>query len=126
VIDCDGTGVFDACERTTYDCDRNGLYDWCEIADGAPDCDADGYPDNEFCEGDSDIDGRFDDCEVLTGDFDIDGDIDAADLGLLLGVWGRCYQIPSYMGAYGDLDGDGCVAGADLGILLTRWGRLIE
>ncbi|HMN95246.1 MAG TPA: DUF4397 domain-containing protein [Phycisphaerales bacterium] len=49
------------------------------------------------------------------GNADLDGNgvVDSADLGILLGNWGRA-------GA-GDLDGNGVVDGADLGLLLSSW-----
>ncbi len=50
----------------------------------------------------------------LTGD----GMVDGADLGLLLGDWGRC------AGCSGDLNADGTVDGADLGLLLGTWGEI--
>ncbi|MFO0826642.1 MAG: right-handed parallel beta-helix repeat-containing protein [Phycisphaerales bacterium] len=48
------------------------------------------------------------------GDLDCDGDVDAADLGLLLGAWGTNNEDA-------DLDDDGIVAAGDLGILLGAW-----
>jgi len=51
--------------------------------------------------------------EIL-GDLNGDGIVDGADLGILLGNWGR-------RGGLGDLNGDGVVDGADLGILLGNW-----
>ncbi|MDZ4831483.1 MAG: hypothetical protein SGJ09_14950 [Phycisphaerae bacterium] len=51
----------------------------------------------------------------ITGDLDQDGDVDAADLGVLLGSWGRC------SGCAADLNGDNAVDAADLGILLGAW-----
>ena len=49
------------------------------------------------------------------GDFTGDGEVDGADLGLMLAVWGTCPGCPE------DLTGDGVVNGADLGLLLSFW-----
>ena len=49
------------------------------------------------------------------GDFTGDGQVDGADLGLMLAVWGSCPGCPE------DLNGDGEVNGADLGLLLSFW-----
>ena len=49
-----------------------------------------------------------------TGDLNGDGVVTGADLGLLLGNWGRA--------GIGDIDGNGFVDGADLGALLGAWG----
>ncbi len=49
------------------------------------------------------------------GDLDGDGLVNAPDLAILLGSWGRC------SGCAADLDGDGMVSAADLGILLGGW-----
>jgi hypothetical protein len=49
------------------------------------------------------------------GDFTGDGEVDGADLGLMLAVWGTCPGCPE------DLTGDGEVNGADLGLLLSFW-----
>ncbi len=51
----------------------------------------------------------------VTGDLDLDGDVDAADLGALLGAWGSCSGCPA------DLDEDGSVGASDLAILLGAW-----
>ncbi|MFO0829878.1 MAG: hypothetical protein U0572_17180 [Phycisphaerales bacterium] len=54
-------------------------------------------------------------------DLDHDCDIDAGDLGVLLGAWGGQCDVPC-AGCHADLDADGIVGSADLGILLGRWG----
>ncbi|MDZ4754282.1 MAG: FG-GAP-like repeat-containing protein [Phycisphaerae bacterium] len=51
-------------------------------------------------------------------DFTSDGAVDAADLAVLLGVWGT----KGAPGITGDLTGDGFVDGADLAALLGAWG----
>jgi predicted outer membrane repeat protein len=51
----------------------------------------------------------------VQGDLDCDGDVDAADLGILLGAWGSTDD-----GA--DLDDDGAVTASDLALLLGAWG----
>jgi hypothetical protein len=48
-------------------------------------------------------------------DLDCDGDVDAADLAVLLALWGTS-------GPAGDLSGDGTVSAADLTALLSAWG----
>jgi hypothetical protein len=103
LLDCNENRVIDACEGATngHDCDLNGLVDSCEITAGAED-------ENQ--------NGKLDVCELFYGDLNLDGNIDGADLGGLLGVWGVLNP------PYGDLNGDHVVAGADLGILLGRWG----
>jgi hypothetical protein len=116
--DCNANGAPDACEGLAEDCDGDGTSDLCELAEGAEDCDRDGRPDE--CGADGDGDGRADICEALDGDLNLDGNVDAADLGKLLGEWGNYEATPFD----GDLDGDWYVSGSDLGLLLTKWGRL--
>ena len=53
------------------------------------------------------------------GDLDQDGDVDAADLVLLLGAWGRCNDCAA---CPEDLDADCRIATNDLIILLGNWG----
>lgn len=64
------------------------------------DADGDGYPDLCPPVADADLDG--------------DGRIDAADLGILLSVWGQFHP-------KADLDFDGEVGAGDLSILLAQW-----
>ncbi len=52
---------------------------------------------------------------VPAADLNADGVVDGADLGLLLGSWGRCGDCSA------DLDSDGVVNGGDLGLLLAAW-----
>ena len=54
---------------------------------------------------------------VCVGDLNDDGQVNGADLGLMLGEWGKCPK-----GCVGDLNDDGQVNGADLGLLLGGWG----
>lgn len=81
------------------DCDNDGTFDWREIADGT--------------QSDTNNNGIPDDCD-LQSDLDGDGDVDAADLGILLGDWGVA-------GGPADLNGNGLVGPEDLGILLGDW-----
>ncbi|MBL9149259.1 MAG: PQQ-dependent sugar dehydrogenase [Phycisphaerae bacterium] len=83
------------------DCDGNGISDSCEIAAGAPDTNGNGVPDA---------------CEAVPGDIDGDGIVNGADLGILLGSWGKCTAPCA-----ADLTGDGIVDGGDLGSLLGFW-----
>lgn len=53
-----------------------------------------------------------------TGDLDCDGDVDAADLGTLLGAWGACGACDECVA---DLDGDCMVSASDLALLLGSW-----
>jgi len=48
-------------------------------------------------------------------DLNCDGVVNGADLGILLGAWGRSEGAP-------DIDGSGAVDGGDLGLLLGDWG----
>jgi len=51
------------------------------------------------------------------GDLAGDGQVDGADLGAILGAWGRVGpNVPE------DINGDGIVDGADLGLLIQNWG----
>ncbi|MCA9285985.1 MAG: PQQ-dependent sugar dehydrogenase [Phycisphaerales bacterium] len=84
------------------DCNDNGNPDSCDIANGASmDENGNGIPDE---------------CESNPADLDGDGLVNGADLGLLLGAWGKC--LPP---CAADLNGDGTVDGADLGELLAAW-----
>ncbi|MDZ4754233.1 MAG: hypothetical protein SGJ11_07020, partial [Phycisphaerae bacterium] len=84
-----------------------------------PDCDGDGTIDaEEIAQGlDTDLDGDLvpDSCEYASGDLTLDGTVDAADLAVLLGSWGRCGDCPA------DLDHSGEVDAADLALLLGKW-----
>ena len=52
-------------------------------------------------------------------DLNMDGAVNGADLGIMLGEWGRTGNIGA---VWGDLNGDGVVNGGDLGRLLGQWG----
>ncbi|MAC19036.1 MAG: hypothetical protein CMJ23_05030 [Phycisphaerae bacterium] len=64
---------------------------------------------------DSDESGVPDECEVCIGDINGDGNVDAADLGLLIGAWDTS-------DAAADANADGNVDAADLGLLIGAWG----
>lgn len=51
-----------------------------------------------------------------TFDLDGDGQVDAGDMGRLIGAWGRC------RGCAEDFNGDGRVDGEDLALLFSEWG----
>jgi hypothetical protein len=55
--------------------------------------------------------------EPCVGDLNGDDLVDGADLGLLLGEWGKALP-----GELADINEDGVVDGADLGLLLGAWG----
>jgi hypothetical protein len=50
-----------------------------------------------------------------------DGEVNGADLGLLLSLWGPVGVLPA-----ADINGDGFIDGADLGLLLSAWGECPE
>ena len=52
-------------------------------------------------------------------DLNMDGAVNGADLGIMLGEWGRTGNIGE---VWGDLNSDGVVNGGDLGRLLGQWG----
>jgi hypothetical protein len=64
------------------------------------------------------VDLGMNDLCVCPADFTGDGDVDGADLGILIAVWGPCRN-PECIG---DLNHDGVVNGGDLGLLLVFWG----
>lgn len=84
-----------------FDCNNNGTPDTVDIANGAPDSDADLV---------------IDTCEFNVGDLNLNGVIDSADTSILLGWWGISNPL------YGDLNFDGIVDAMDLGIILGRYG----
>lgn len=103
--DIPSAGAFVELPPSAEDCNLNGRLDACDIAAGSS--------------ADVNQNGLPDECEkqvCIPGDLDCDGDVDGADLGALLSVWGPC------PGCAADLDGDGEVNGADLGALLALWG----
>jgi hypothetical protein len=122
-IDCNLNGKPDSCDiasNPALDCNNSGSIDVCDIVAGtAIDCNLNGKPD--FCDitagaEDDNQNGKLDSCELLYGDLNLDGNIDGADLGGLLALWGITNP------PYGDLNGDQRIDGADLGRLLSRWG----
>ena len=65
--------------------------------------------------GSPDARGIFiDDDSSIPGDLTGDGQVDGADLGILLGLFGTANRA-------GDLNDDGTVDGGDLGVLLAYW-----
>ncbi len=54
----------------------------------------------------------------IAADLDCDGEVDAADLGTMLGAWGACGDCDDCVA---DLDGDCQVSASDLAILLGSW-----
>lgn len=66
-------------------------------------------------ETDADLDDREVELDCL-GDLNFDREVDAADIGLLLGDWGASRSIA-------DLDRNGTVDASDLGLMLGAFGR---
>ena len=60
-------------------------------------------------------------CLSCSADLNGNGQVDSADLGLLLALWGSCASEKD--ACPGDLDLDGLVNAADLGLLLSYWGE---
>ncbi len=58
--------------------------------------------------------------DLCVADLNGDGAVNNVDLGVLLGSWGPCQQIPTLCGA--ELTKDGAVNSADLAALLGAWG----
>ncbi|MFO0873133.1 MAG: hypothetical protein U0575_04070 [Phycisphaerales bacterium] len=52
------------------------------------------------------------------GDLDEDGQVDGADVGLFLSLWGPCTEKHCHQ----DLNGDGTADAADLALLVAAWG----
>lgn len=90
---------------TVVDCNGNGTDDSVDIANGAPD---------------SDADGRLDSCEQALGDLNLNGVIDQGDILIVLGWW----HFPA--GAPCDFDNDGSIGGRDLGFVLARFGWMVN
>ncbi len=89
------------------DCNSNGVDDGCDIADGTV---------NDFNDN-----GVPDECEGPLSDLDGDGDVDQADLGELLGSYGKCVGDAAFV-LEADINADGCVDQSDLGALLGEYG----
>jgi hypothetical protein len=82
-IDCDASGVPDACELRGNDCNNNGLLDGCDVTSGQSlDCNRNGKPDE--CESDCNSNGVPDDCDLAAGtseDCNRNGIPDQCDVG---------------------------------------------
>jgi hypothetical protein len=91
------------------DCNNDGVADLDQIADGTL-TDTDGSFVPDCCE-------QGTDCSPCLGNLTKDNQVNAADLGILLAVWGDSAQFPA-----ADINGDGHVNAADLGLLLSNWG----
>ncbi|MCH2160233.1 MAG: right-handed parallel beta-helix repeat-containing protein [Phycisphaerales bacterium] len=93
-----------------------------QVCDNTPDQYAGEYIDNgNNCINDScdtDGDGEPDTCTHCPGDITENGEVNAADLGILLALWGTNGE--NNPGA--DINQDGIVNAADLGLLLGFWG----
>ena len=91
------------------DCNGDGVADLDQISDGTLE-DIDGSFVPDCCENGTD-------CAACPGNLTKDDQVNAADLGILLAVWGDASQFPA-----ADLNKDGNVDAADLGLLLGNWG----
>ena len=92
------------------DCNLDGIVDYGQILDGTlEDLDANGIPD--CCEL-----GAL--CSECPGDLTENGTVDAADLGILLALWGT----DGRNNPLADINVDGHIDGGDLGLLLFYWG----
>ena len=108
-LNTDGDTRGDACDNcpliansSQADCNNNSIGNACEIAAGTADYNHDTIPDT---------------CQCLA-DLVVNHEVNGADLGALLAVWGPAN--PSLPSA--DINRDGSVDGADLGYLLYAWG----
>ncbi|MCH2160351.1 MAG: hypothetical protein MK085_00610 [Phycisphaerales bacterium] len=86
------------------DCNNDGIVDYGQILDGTlSDDDGDAIPDI---------------CEACPGDIAQNGVRDAADLGILLALWGTNGK----NNPAADINQDGMINASDLGLLLGYWG----
>lgn len=140
-FDCDRNGVLDRCDiaaDSSLDCDGDGRLNLCELLiDGESDIDRNNSPDNcdilagrladcnhndisdlvELADPANDVNGdtTLDACGNGTADLFVDGVVNAADLSIMLTLWGS--DDPR-----GDLNRDDIVGAADLAIMLSSWG----
>ncbi len=91
----------------------------CLTVESAPDCNANGSPDDDDIAGgsseDTDGNGVPDECECL-GDIDGNGSVDVSDLLTIIADWG-CSTVCD-----GDANADGSVDVADLLAVISSWG----
>ncbi len=93
------------------DCNGDGVVDYGQIAEGAlVDQDGDGVPD--CCE-------TNDLCIPCDADITDDRRVDAADLGVLIALWGT----DGGSVRQADIDRNGTIDATDLGALLSAWGN---
>jgi serine/threonine protein kinase len=105
----DSSPILDHVRLYDGDCNGDGIADLDQISDGTL-VDIDGSFVPDCCENGTD-------CAACPGNLTKDNQINAADLGILLAVWGDPAQFPA-----ADINGDGHVNAADLGLLLGNWG----
>lgn len=119
--DQDGDGVGNAASGTLQACTQPPGY----VATAGDECPQDpakllpGVCGCGVADTDANANGTPDCLEVCDGDINDDGSVEAADLALLLSVWGAPGggKLPA-----ADIDGDGEVGAADLSLLLANWG----
>jgi len=118
------TGSITAPPPSGADCDNDGILDSTEIANGAPDCNANGIPDE--CEADNDMDGVIDVCDddddndtvpdssdpspfnqFVCGDSDLDSCDDCTNAGLPQPLNDGLDNDSDGLCNTGDLDDDG-------------------
>ena len=123
-LDCDLDGRLDSCEFIldgAVDFNRNGVLDGCDIATGElEDCNSNGIADIvELSDPTNDVDHNYilDDCFGASPDLFVDGQVNAADLAIMLTLWG-------VFDARSDLNSDGVVGAQDLAMLLAAWGPI--
>jgi subtilisin-like proprotein convertase family protein len=127
--DCDGNGIFDACESFT-DCNTNGIADVCE-----PDCNTNGVADacdiSDLTSTDFNTNGIPDDCEGDCNTNAVPDDYDIATGGSedcnTNGIPDECELLPpgpSNADCLGpDTDGDGVVDVCDICPLIANPGQ---
>jgi serine/threonine protein kinase len=105
----DSSPILDHVRLYDGDCNSDGIADLDQIGDGTLE-DIDGSFVPDCCENGTD-------CAACPGNLTKDNQVNAADLGILLAVWGDSAQFPA-----ADINSDGHVDAADLGLLLGNWG----
>ncbi len=123
--DCDDNGVYDACDIAGPDgddCNSNGILDSCDIANGAPDYNNNGIPDE--CEPDCNDNGIPDFLDIEYGfseDCNLNTIPDECDIENGTSEDANGDGIPDECDCL-DADGDGLVGATELLLVLKQWG----